>query len=156
MDASALVNLPHPSAQLSQSSAGRSLRRASILLVDDYEPNLAALEATLAPIDASFVKAASGEEALERVSGQEFALVLLDIRMRGIDGIETAARLNAGHRGHEIPIILLTAYELSDQDLRRAYARGVVDVLRKPLLPEIVHAKTRVFVELFLQRDEIQ
>jgi PAS domain S-box-containing protein len=127
---------------------------ATILLVDDYDANLTALEAILDPIGAVLVKASSGEEALEQVLHREFALILLDIRMNGIDGIETAAQIRSHHRTRDVPMILLTAYELDDEDLRRAYASGVVDVLRKPLLPEVVRAKAMVFVELFLQRDQ--
>jgi PAS domain S-box-containing protein len=137
---------------------GQSLRdtpqRPSILLVDDYEPNLTALEAVLEPVGAALVKATSGEEALRRILEHEFALLIIDLRMPGMDGIETATIVRS--RNRDLPIILLTAHELEDKDIRRGYACGGVDVLRKPILPETIRAKASVFVQLFEQRSRIQ
>jgi PAS domain S-box-containing protein len=126
---------------------------ASILLVDDRPANLLALEAALAPLGQRLVSVLSGEEALLRLREREFAVVLLDIMMPGVDGLETAKALRALPHGREVPIIFITA---GDTPAIAGYARGAVDVLRKPLDAEVVRAKVSVFVELFRARDQLR
>jgi PAS domain S-box-containing protein len=126
---------------------------ASILLVDDRPANLLALEAALAPLGQRLVSALSGEEALLRLREREFAVVLLDIMMPGVDGLETAKSLRALPHGREVPIIFITA---GDTPAIAGYARGAADVLRKPLDAEVLRAKVSVFVELFRVRDQLR
>jgi signal transduction histidine kinase len=129
------------------------LVEAAILMVDDHPPNLVALRAVLAPIGADLVVANSGEEALQRLEEREFALLLLDQRMPGLSGTETIAAITARLLEPRPPILLLTAYTLDDADVREAYRLGVVDILQKPYLGEVLRTKVRVFVELFRYRE---
>src|SRR5688572_13388416 len=124
----------------------------AVLIVDDHPPNLVALEGVLAPLGARLVSAKSGEEALARVVEEEFALVLLDLRMPGLSGLDTTALMNERQSHGRVPIILLTAYMLEPGDVRQAYSLGVVDILQKPYLVEVLRTKASVFVELFRQR----
>jgi PAS domain S-box-containing protein len=126
---------------------------ASILLVDDHPANLLTLEAILQPLGQRTVRASSGREALARVSEGEFAVVLLDIMMPGIDGFATADGIRAQDHGKEIPIIFVTA---GDAPALEGYARGAVDVLRKPLDADVVRAKVAVFVESYRAREQIR
>jgi signal transduction histidine kinase len=127
--------------------------RPAVLMVDDHAPNLVALEAVLASLDADLVPASSGEEALRRIAEREFAVVLLDQRMPGLSGTETVAALGAPVTSPRPPIILLTAYSLDDAEIREAYRLGVVDTVQKPYLPEVLKTKVQVFVELFRFRE---
>jgi PAS domain S-box-containing protein len=124
---------------------------AGILLVDDHPANLLVLEAILEPLGQRLVRAASGEEALLCLREEEFAVVLLDVMMPGLDGLGTADLLRAKDPGREIPIIFITA---GDTPALEGYAHGAVDVLRKPLDANVVRAKVRVFVDLFRAREQ--
>jgi signal transduction histidine kinase len=137
-------------------SATSQFTNPAVLLVDDHPPNLLALQGVLAPLGARLVCARSGEEALARVAEEEFALVLLDLRMPGLNGLETTALINERHSQGRIPIILLTAYTLEPADIRQAYELGVVDIMQKPYLVEVLRTKASVFVELFRQRDQLR
>jgi signal transduction histidine kinase len=130
--------------------------RPAVLLVDDHPPNLVALEAVLAPLQARVVSVDSGEEALLEVSAAEFALALLDVRMPGISGFETVRLMAARHPDRSPPVIFLTAYSLTGEDLRAAYELGAVDILQKPFLVEALRAKVAVFVQLFRQREMLR
>jgi PAS domain S-box-containing protein len=125
---------------------------ASILLVDDHPPNLVALEAILAPLGHHLVRASSGAEAVELAGREDFALVLLDLQMPELDGLETAALLKRIERTRPVPIIIVTASEPSRSVLARGYASGAVDFISKPLDAEVLRSKVRVFVELWGQR----
>jgi signal transduction histidine kinase len=122
----------------------------SVLLVDDVEANLVVLEALLAGMDCRLVRASTGNEALRQLLKREFAVILLDVQMPGMDGFEVAryARDNPGTR--EIPIIFLTAMHSSDENQLRGYGSGAVDFLTKPINPEVLRAKVRVFLDLYL------
>ncbi|GLX00342.1 response regulator [Microtetraspora sp. NBRC 16547] len=122
--------------------------RAKILLVDDREENLIALEAILSSLDLIPVRARSGEEALKALLGTEFALILLDVRMPGMDGFETAAHIKRRERTRNIPIIFLTVVDSAPDYAFRGYAAGAVDYLTKPFDPWVLRAKVAVFVEL--------
>ena len=126
---------------------------AAILVVDDHPPNLVALRAVLSPIGAELVTANSGEEALDRLEEREFALLLLDQRMPGLSGTETIAAISERLLEPRPPILLLTAYTLDEAGIREAYRLGVVDILQKPYLGEVLRTKVRVFVELFRYRE---
>ncbi|GAA0819443.1 two-component system response regulator [Streptosporangium amethystogenes subsp. fukuiense] len=123
--------------------------RAKILLVDDREENLIALEAILSSLDLVPVRAKSGEEALKALLGTEFALILLDVRMPGMDGFETAAHIKRRERTRNIPIIFLTVVDSAPDYAFRSYAAGAVDYLTKPFDPWVLRAKVAVFVELY-------
>ncbi|MEV0972787.1 response regulator [Microtetraspora glauca] len=123
--------------------------RAKILLVDDREENLIALEAILSSLDLIPVRARSGEEALKALLGTEFALILLDVRMPGMDGFETAAHIKRRERTRNIPIIFLTVVDSAPDYAFRGYAAGAVDYLTKPFDPWVLRAKVAVFVELY-------
>src|SRR5690242_2670459 len=107
-----------------------SRQKADILLVDDNPQNLLALEVTLGDLDHNLVKAHSGEEALKKVLEKDFALILLDIQMPGMDGFETARLIRERERTRHVPIIFLTAaYQI---DSMQGYSLGAVDYLLKP------------------------
>ncbi|MFI6293907.1 two-component system response regulator [Nonomuraea sp. NPDC050790] len=123
--------------------------RAKILLVDDREENLIALEAILSSLDLVPVRARSGEEALKALLNTEFALILLDVRMPGMDGFETAAHIKRRERTRNIPIIFLTVVDSAPDYAFRGYAAGAVDYLTKPFDPWVLRAKVSVFAELY-------
>jgi serine phosphatase RsbU (regulator of sigma subunit)/anti-sigma regulatory factor (Ser/Thr protein kinase) len=127
---------------------------ASILLVDDNEDGLRALAAVLEPLGQQLVPAHSGEEALRRLLREEFAVILLDVRMPGLDGLETARYINARARTRHTPIIFLTAHAQDVEQVFRAYAAGAVDYVVKPFDPDVLRSKVAVFVELQRERGE--
>jgi PAS domain S-box-containing protein len=117
--------------------------------VDDRAENLRVLEMILDGLEGvELVRATSGEEALQRILEREFAVVLLDARMPGMDGFETAATIRRGERSKDLPIIFVTALDLTPEQVSRAYSVGAVDFIFKPMVPEILRTKVRVFVEL--------
>src|SRR5262249_49856555 len=119
-----------------------------LLLVDDNPDNLVSLEATLQGLCDELVCAKSGAEALRcLLDGDDFAAVLLDVKMPEMDGFETAELIRARKRSRYTPILFLTAHR-SDDQLFRGYDLGAVDFLFKPLVPEILRSKVTVFVEL--------
>ena len=124
--------------------------RAKILLVDDRPENLLALEAILGPLDQELVRAGSGEEALRELLKADFALILLDARMPGMDGFETAARIKRRARTKDVPIIFLTAVDKDTSSSYRGYAAGGADYIAKPFDPWILRAKVQVFVDLWV------
>jgi len=128
---------------------------APILLVDDSPANLLALEAVLQALGEPLVRAGSGQEALRRLRDVDFAAVLLDVRMPGMDGFETARLIRAQRRSRRTPIIFVTA-DASDLSVEEAYAMGAVDFLTKPLVPAVLKAKLAFFVELHRSRQELQ
>ncbi|HXG59770.1 MAG TPA: ATP-binding protein [Planctomycetota bacterium] len=130
--------------------------KASILIVDDHEENLEAFEAILQDLGQNIVKARSGEEALRRLYHQDFAVILLDVRMPGMDGLETAALIRARPRSRHIPIIFVTAFDDPLERITRGYSIGAVDYIVKPVHPEILRSKVRVFVELFLKTRSLE
>ncbi|MEV0734690.1 response regulator [Streptomyces sp. NPDC050549] len=122
--------------------------RASILLVDDMEDNLLALEAVLRSLNEPLVRARSGEEAMKALLRQRFAVVLLDIRMPGMDGFETAANIKRLDQTKDVPIIFLTGSDSDAGYAFRGYATGAADYLTKPFDPWVLRAKVTVFLEL--------
>jgi PAS domain S-box-containing protein len=130
--------------------------RVAVLLVDDRPENLVALEAMLSDMpDVSLAKAASGQDALRSVLREDFAAILMDVQMPGMDGFETAELIRANPKTRHMPIIFVTA-GMGDADSRQqAYRQGAVDFLTKPLEPAIVRSKVRVFCDLYAQRQMI-
>ena len=129
--------------------------RSKILLVDDRADNLMALEAILASLDQDLVTASSGEEALKRLLVDDFAVILLDVQMPGMDGFETAHRIKQRGRTKDTPIIFLTAIDREPHHAFRGYAVGAVDYIAKPFDPWLLRAKVSVFVELFEKSERL-
>jgi CheY-like chemotaxis protein len=132
------------------------LERVSILLVDDRPNNLMALEGLLQRSDYELVLARSGEEALSQVLRHDFALILLDVAMPGMDGFQVASIIKERERSKLIPIIFITASVYEMDHVFRGYTVGAVDYLRKPIDPQALRSKVAVFVELFRQRKQIE
>lgn len=129
---------------------------ANVLIVDDQPDNILAMKAVLEDLDANLVTAQSGEAALKAVLKDDFAVILLDVQMAGMDGFETAALIKQREKSRQTPIIFVTAINRSDEHVFRGYDLGAVDYLFKPFVPEILRTKVGVFVELFKKTGEIQ
>ncbi|MDL2081609.1 MULTISPECIES: two-component system response regulator [Streptomyces] len=130
--------------------------RAGILLVDDMEDNLIALEAVLASLNRPLVRARSGEEAMKALLRRRFALVLMDIRMPGMDGFETAANIKRLDQTKDVPIIFLTGADDDAGVAFRGYATGAADYVTKPFDPWVLRAKVRVFLELHSKQLQLE
>lgn len=128
----------------------------NVLLVDDSPENLLVLEAILIGLPVNPVKARSGDEALARLEEDEFAVILLDVQMRGLDGFETAKQIRQSAGTRTTPIIFVTGFDAAHPSAEEAYALGAVDYLVKPLVPAILRAKVAGFVELFLKTEQIK
>jgi PAS domain S-box-containing protein len=128
---------------------------ARILIVDDDDHNLFAMEKVLEDIG-QVVSAKSGEEALKQLLQHDFAVILLDVLMPGMDGYETAALIRARERSRYVPIIFLTAVNKDDAHMLRGYAMGAVDYVFKPVEPQILRSKVGVFVELFRKTQQVR
>lgn len=123
-----------------------------LLLVDDLEANLVALEALLAGDGVEALKARSGEEALELLLEHDVALALLDVHMPGMDGFALAELMRGSNRSRHVPIIFVTADPLEQNRVFEGYDAGAVDFLIKPIEPRVLRHKTRTFFELYRQR----
>jgi PAS domain S-box-containing protein len=126
--------------------------QVDILLVDDRAENLLALEAILEPLGQRLVRAQSGEDALRWLLEREFAVILLDVQMAGLNGFETARMIKARERTRHLPIIFLTAISKDEDYVFKGYSVGAVDYMSKPFQPEILRSKVQVFVDLYAQR----
>ena len=129
-------------------------RPGTILLVDDHRESLTALQAVLEPLGQPLVLAESGEQALRTLLHADCAVILLDVRMAGMDGLQTARIIRSRPATRHIPIIFMTAQSSELQEITRAYESGAVDYVVKPFEPEILRAKVGVFVELHRERVE--
>jgi CheY-like chemotaxis protein len=116
-------------------------RPLSILLVDDNPGNLLAFKAILADLGQTVLTAQSGEEALRLLIQRDFALVVLDVRMPGMDGFEVAELIRSRERTKDTPILFLTAYHKDEADIERGLALGAVDYLVKPISPDDLRGK---------------
>ena len=131
-------------------------RQAQILLVDDRSENLVALEAILSSLNQTLVTVRSGEEALKALLVDEFAVILLDVVMPGMDGFETASHIKRRPKTRDVPIIFLTAASAEPDHAFRGYAAGAVDYISKPFDPWVLRAKVAVFVELYAKNQQLQ
>jgi signal transduction histidine kinase/AmiR/NasT family two-component response regulator len=143
------------SAVTPEPSKGPGAKQASILVVDDRQENLLALEATLRFLGQNIVKANSGREALRLLLDQDFAVILLDVHMPEMDGFETASLIRNRERSQNTPIIFLTAMHKGQGQVFKGYSLGAVDYIFKPFEPEILKAKVAVFIELYKKTEEI-
>lgn len=145
--------IPDPSTSHPEPS---SPERARILMVDDYPPNLLALEAVLEPLGHHLVRATSSDEAVARLQEDEYAAVILDVQMPGVDGLATARRIRADPRIRHVPILFMTAQNYDDDRAATAYSLGAVDYIRKPFQPETLRAKVSVFIALHQKKSELR
>lgn len=130
--------------------------RAAILAVDDYPANLLAIKRILDPLGHEVVRAHSGEEALHHVGRREFAVILMDAHMPGMDGYQTTRLIKAQPGGNVVPIIFLTGIDRDPLYSFRGYDHGAVDYLVKPVEPHVLRSKISVFVELFRRREQMR
>ena len=133
-----------------------SANRINILMVDDSPTNLLALESILRAPDRNLIRAGSGEDALRYLLDNEAAVVLLDVYMPGIDGLQTAELIRRREKSRDIPIIFLTANTTGQSHLSRGYSLGAVDYIVKPVDAAILKSKVAVFVELFKKTREVK
>ncbi len=131
-------------------------KQVNILVVDDRDENLVELEAVLSDPSYRIVRARSGREALKEVLDQDFALILLDVVMPGVDGYETAVLIRERPRSRQTPIIFLTANDWGVQHVFRGYTVGAVDYLVKPVSADVLRSKVAVFVELFNKQEALR
>lgn len=124
-------------------------RTAKVLIVDDRQENLLALTAILQGLPVETVSVTSGEEALKRLLAEEYAAILLDAHMPGMDGFETAGHIKQRERTRHVPIIFLTAADYDAHLAFRSYEAGAVDYITKPFDPWVLRAKVTVFVDLW-------
>ena len=124
--------------------------QAKILIVDDRAENLIAIETVLASLGQELVCVRSGEAALTALRTEEFAIILLDVVMPGMDGFETAGHIKRLAGLRDVPIIFLTAADLDQELAFRGYAAGAVDFITKPFDPRVLRSKVAVFIDLYL------
>ncbi|HEV7992452.1 MAG TPA: ATP-binding protein [Gemmatimonadaceae bacterium] len=129
--------------------------QVEILLVDDRPQNLLALEAILEPLNQTLIRAHSGDEALRKLLLHDFAVILLDVQMPGINGFETARLIKSRERTKYIPIIFLTAISKEEEYVFEGYSVGAVDYIAKPFQPDILRSKVNVYVDLFLKQKQL-
>lgn len=137
-------------------AAAPQTNRAKILLVDDRSENLLALQAILEPLGQELVKATSGTEALKQILLNDFAVILMDVKMPDMDGFETTRFIKDRDKSRHIPIIFITALDENSDAIFKGYSAGAVDYIHKPFNEEILRSKVSVFVELFLKEQQIR
>jgi CheY-like chemotaxis protein len=130
--------------------------KAKILLVDDRAENIVALEAILSSLNQTLVPARSGDAALKALLSDEFAVILLDVLMPGMDGFETAAHIKRRPKTRDVPIIFLTARNAEPDYAFRSYSAGAVDYIAKPFDPWVLRAKVSVFVDLYTKNRQLR
>jgi two-component system, sensor histidine kinase and response regulator len=130
-------------------------QKPNILLVDDIEANIVALEALLSDVDCTLIRASSGNEALRQLLRRDFAVMLLDVQMPGMDGYEVARYARENPATRDVPIIFLTAMHENEPSVLRGYGSGAVDFLFKPVNAHVLRAKVRIFLELYMSRQAL-
>ena len=146
-----MTDLPEPVA-----TVGASPRPPAVLVVNDREAQRVAIRAMLTPLGLTLVEADSGRAALRAVMSEEFALILMDVRMPTMDGYETATLIRQRKQTSQTPIIFITAFGREDVETVTAYASGAVDFIFTPVRSDVLRAKVSVFVDLFLKSRELQ
>src|SRR5689334_10052309 len=138
-----------------QTSAMSCADKVNILVVDDLPDKLLVLESVLRELDENIVQAQSGEEALRLVLEHDFAVILLDVNMPGMDGFETAAYIRKRKKSAHTPIIFITAFS-DEMHTAQGYSLGAVDYILSPVVPEILRTKVKVFVDLFRMAQQVK
>jgi PAS domain S-box-containing protein len=144
------------SALVSASNDETEMAKVNILMVDDTPENLVALEAILSDLGQNLVKANSGEEALRLLLKHDFAVILLDVNMTGLNGFETATLIRQRKNSEHTPIIFVTAISTSETHIFKGYSIGAVDYIFTPVIPEVLRTKVSVFVELLKKTEAIK
>jgi signal transduction histidine kinase len=140
----------------SKAERARSATTANVLLVDDNPANLLALEAVLEPLHCNLVRATSGEDALKQLLDHEFALLLVDVMMPGLNGFQTTDLIRSRQATRDVPIIFLTGMGFDPNAVSQAYARKAVDYLVKPFDPDALRSKVAVFIDLYVKNQELR
>src|SRR5687767_13966667 len=122
--------------------------KSNILIVDDLQEKLLVFKTILEELDQNLVMVRSGSEALREVLAREFAVILLDVNMPDIDGLETARLIRKYKKSAHTPIIFITAYA-DEMQTSQGYSLGAVDYILSPILPDVLRSKVKVFVELY-------
>jgi len=151
-----MVTKARPLANESEQAATPLKTKVNILVVDDDATKRFALRTILAPLDENVVEASSGADALRQLLRNEFAVVLLDVRMPIMDGFETAQLIRQRPRSELTPLIFVTALDQAETDMGRGYNLGAVDFVFAPVVPGILRAKVTVFVELYRAQQELR
>ncbi len=124
----------------------------NILIVDDQKMNILLLENLLRKVKANILKAYSGQEALELLEGNDFALMIFDVQMPGMDGFELAKKVRDFEHLKRVPIVFVSAIFTDNESISKGYHTGAVDYLTKPVNPHILISKVEVFLVLYRQR----
>lgn len=132
------------------------MEKPKILIVDDRVENLVSLEMLLADFDVTFVRATSGMEALRETQREEFAMAILDVQMPGMDGYETLSLMRKRKKSMFLPVIFVSAIHQSEVHIIKGIETGAVDFIPKPIIPEILVGKVRIFLELYSQQQELK
>ena len=130
-------------------------RRAKVLAVDDRRENLLALQAILEGLTVEVVAVGGGEDALKQLLVDDFAVILLDAHMPGMDGFETAGHIKRRERTRHVPILFLTAIDYDPHLAFRGYQAGAVDYISKPFDPWVLRSKVSVFVDLWAVQSQL-
>ncbi|MEO6709586.1 MAG: response regulator [Planctomycetota bacterium] len=130
--------------------------KVNILIVDDQPSRLLSYEVILGELNQNIVRAGSGAEALQELMRREYAVILLDVNMPGMDGFETAQMIHQHPRYENTPLVFVTAFNVTDMDRLKGYELGAVDYVYIPVIPAILRSKVSVLVELFLQKQELR
>jgi PAS domain S-box-containing protein len=149
------VLAPHDSEPMGP-AGNEEEEKVNILLVDDRADKLLALQAVLRDLNQNVVVAKSGKEALRLLLQKEFAVILLDVSMPGMDGFETASLIRQRPATEHTPIIFVTSMNQSENHIARGYQLGAVDYILTPIVPQVLRSKVAVFVELFRRTEEIK
>ena len=129
--------------------------KINILIVDDLPEKLLVLESILESLDENVIKANSGSEALRWVLTHDFAVILLDVYMPGMNGFETAAMIRQRRKSAHTPIIFITAFT-DEMHTSQGYSMGAVDYILSPIVPEILRTKVKVFVDLYRMTQQVK
>ncbi len=151
-----MVTRARPAARESEPQPTPPKAKVNLLVVDDDATKRFALRTILAPLDENIVEASSGADALRQLLRNEFAVVLLDVRMPIMDGFETAQLIRQRPRSELTPLIFVTALDQAETDMGRGYNLGAVDFVFAPVVPAILRAKVSVFVELYRAQQELR
>jgi PAS domain S-box-containing protein len=134
----------------------RASATADILVVDDQADSLIALETVLAPLGREVVTASSGEDALKRLLERDFAVIVMDVRMPGLDGVETVELIKRRRRNEDVSVIFLTGAGDETEEVARGYSVGAIDYIVKPVDPDVLRSKVAILLELQRKNAELR
>lgn len=155
-DSNPLSDAPAQAGVVSENGVQQTSRLANILIVDDRQDKRLAMETIIADLGQNIIHASSGREALRHLLNTEFAVILLDVNMPGMDGFETAVLIRERKSLENVPIIFVSAISDTETHVSRGYSLGAVDYILAPIVPEILRAKIAVFVELYKITEQVR